>query len=57
MAKKTARDIYGLTCTVCKSLNYVVSKNKLNTAGALKLMKYCKKCKKHTEHKEAKKLD
>lgn len=56
MAKKSSRNKIGLTCSVCSKQNYVIEKNKLNTAGALKLMKYCDKCKKHTEHKEKKKL-
>lgn len=47
----------GLMCEVCKSLNYVVTKNKVNTTTALKLKKYCRKCKKHQFHKETKKLD
>lgn len=57
MAKKGSRILVGLTCGVCKSLNYVVEKNKVNTTSTLKLKKYCSKCKKHTEHKEKKKLD
>ncbi len=57
MAQKGSRILIGLTCEVCKSQNYVVEKNKLNTTTALKLMKYCKRCRKHTEHKEKKKLD
>jgi len=57
MAKKGSRLLVGLICEVCKSLNYVVEKNKVNTVSALKLKKYCRKCKKHTQHKETKKLD
>ncbi|OGK17183.1 50S ribosomal protein L33 [Candidatus Roizmanbacteria bacterium RIFCSPHIGHO2_01_FULL_39_12c] len=57
MAKKGSRILVGLTCEVCKSQNYVVEKNKLNTQVALKLKKYCRGCKKHTTHKEKKKLD
>lgn len=57
MTKKGARILVGLTCEVCKSLNYVVEKNKLNTTAPLKLKKYCRKCKKHQFHKETKKLD
>ena len=56
MAKKGSRILIGLTCEVCKSQNYVVQKNKINTTGSLKLKKYCKRCKKHTLHKEKKKL-
>ncbi len=57
MAKKGSRIQVGLICEVCKSQNYVVVKNKVNTTTALKLKKYCSKCKKHTAHKETKKLD
>lgn len=57
MAKKGSRMQVGLICEVCKSQNYVVSKNKVNTTSSLKLKKYCPKCKKHTAHKETKKLD
>jgi len=54
---KGSRIIVGLVCEVCKSQNYVVEKNKVNTTTGLKLKKYCNKCKKHTVHKENKKLD
>ncbi|KKQ23614.1 MAG: 50S ribosomal protein L33 [Candidatus Roizmanbacteria bacterium GW2011_GWC2_37_13] len=57
MAKKGSRILIGLVCEVCKSQNYVVEKNKINTTTGLKLKKYCRKCKKHTQHKEVKKLD
>jgi large subunit ribosomal protein L33 len=57
MAKKGSRIDLGLVCEVCKSINYVVQKNKVNTTSGLKLNKYCKKCRKHTSHKETKKLD
>lgn len=57
MAKKGSRVLIGLICEVCKSLNYIVTKNKVNTTSALKLNKYCRKCKKHQFHKETKKLD
>lgn len=57
MAKKGSRIQVGLVCEVCKSVNYVVPKNKVNTTAALKLNKFCSKCKKHTTHKETKKLD
>ncbi|OGK14867.1 50S ribosomal protein L33 [Candidatus Roizmanbacteria bacterium RIFCSPHIGHO2_02_FULL_37_15] len=56
MAKKGPRVLIGLVCDVCKSQNYVVEKNKLNTQASLKLKKYCKNCRKHTVHKEKKKL-
>ena len=57
MAKKGSRLQLGLICEVCKTLNYVVEKNKVNTTEPLKFNKFCPKCKKHTSHKETKKLD
>lgn len=57
MAKKGSRIDLGMVCEVCKSVNYVVEKNKVNTTSTLKLNKFCKKCRKHTPHKETKKLD
>jgi len=57
MAKKGQRSLLGLVCTVCKSQNYVTSRNKLNTAEKLVLNKFCRTCKKHTQHKETGKLD
>ncbi|MCS6956355.1 MAG: 50S ribosomal protein L33 [Patescibacteria group bacterium] len=57
MAKKGSRILIGLVCEVCKSVNYVVTKNKLTVTTPIKLKKYCRKCKKHQIHKETKKLD
>ncbi len=57
MAKKDNRSLIGLECLVCKSRNYVTSKNSVNTKDKVKLNKYCKKCRKHTSHEEVKKLD
>ncbi|MFZ6035060.1 MAG: 50S ribosomal protein L33 [Patescibacteria group bacterium] len=57
MAKKGSRIQVGLVCETCKSVNYVVPKNKINTTTPLKMKKFCPKCKKHTPHKETKKLD
>ena len=57
MAKKDQRLLLALVCTVCKSQNYMTSRNKINTETKLLLSKYCKKCKKHTDHKETNKLD
>ncbi len=55
MAKKgEVRDNITLVCSVCKSENYRVEKNKRNTPERLKLNKYCPKCQKHTEHNEKK---
>ncbi|OGH10668.1 MAG: 50S ribosomal protein L33 [Candidatus Levybacteria bacterium RIFCSPHIGHO2_01_FULL_36_15] len=57
MAKKTgARVKLGLFCSVCKSRNYVTSRNKLNTKEKLVLLKFCSKCNKRTEHKETDKF-
>ncbi|MEK7581525.1 MAG: 50S ribosomal protein L33 [Patescibacteria group bacterium] len=61
MAKKSRRTIINLTCTVCKSQNYVTEKNTDNMTIKNKgqnvkiaLKKYCKRCRKVQEHKEAK---
>ncbi|MBP7832303.1 MAG: 50S ribosomal protein L33 [Candidatus Levybacteria bacterium] len=58
MAKKKTGAVIkiGLTCTVCKTRNYITSRNKLNTPDKLKLTKYCRKCRKAVEHKEVDKL-
>lgn len=62
MAKKGAREIVALVCSVCKNQNYVTVRNKVNmqtkaTKGEkLILKKYCKFCKKRTDHKETSKL-
>ena len=56
MAKKGARQLFGLVCSECKSQNYITEKNKTNTAGKLTLSKYCKRCRKKTDHKERQKL-
>ena len=57
MAKKEKRVLIALICSVCKSQNYLTSKNKMEQKEKLVLMKYCKKCRKHTSHKETEKLD
>jgi large subunit ribosomal protein L33 len=54
--KKGARNKIGLTCSVCKSHNYVTEKNKINTTANLESNKYCNTCKKVTRHTERKKL-
>ncbi|QQG47419.1 MAG: 50S ribosomal protein L33 [Candidatus Woesebacteria bacterium] len=62
MAKKGAREIVALVCSVCKSQNYITERNKVNLQVKAKkgekliVKKYCKTCKKHTEHKESSKL-
>lgn len=57
MAKKEKRIIFALICQVCKSQNYITSKNKLEQKEKIVLNKYCKRCRKHTQHKETDKLD
>ena len=55
MAKKgDARELVTLKCSVCKSENYRVSKNKKNTTDRLELNKFCNKCRANTLHKESK---
>ncbi len=56
MAKKGAREIVVMVCSVCKNQNYVTTRNKINMEGKLVLKKYCNLCKKVTEHKETSKL-
>jgi large subunit ribosomal protein L33 len=58
MAKKNkgTRLKLGLQCTVCKNVNYITSRNKLNTPDKLNLKKYCNFCKKIQPHKEREKL-
>jgi len=60
MAKKGAREIVALICSVCKNQNYVTTRNKVNMEtkgkGKLELRKWCKHCKKVQIHKETTKL-
>ncbi len=62
MAKKGAREIVAMVCTVCKSQNYVTERNKVNMQNSAKgetkliLKKFCKRCNKTTSHKETSKL-
>ena len=60
MAKKGAREIVALICSVCKSQNYVTERNKVNMdkkgKGKLQIKKWCKFCKKVQLHKETAKL-
>lgn len=56
MAKKGTRKAVGLECSVCKSRNYITSKNTLETKEKLALNKYCKKCRKMALHNEFKSL-
>lgn len=57
MAKTEATIKIGLVCSVCKSRNYVTTKNKVENKEKLVLKKYCRRCRKHLEHKETEKLD
>lgn len=62
MAKKGARELVGMICSICKSQNYVTERNKVNMAAKtdgptkLNIKKYCKTCRKSTLHKETSKL-
>ncbi|MDO8686897.1 MAG: 50S ribosomal protein L33 [Candidatus Berkelbacteria bacterium] len=56
MAKGDNRVKLGLVCSVCKSRNYITSRNKINTLEKLVLNKFCRKCRKRTAHKETEKL-
>lgn len=61
MAKKGARELVALICTVCKSQNYITERNKVNMETKskktkLEVNKFCKMCRKVTPHKETTKL-
>ncbi|MBI2066266.1 50S ribosomal protein L33 [Candidatus Woesebacteria bacterium] len=56
MAKKGARELVALVCSVCKSQNYITERNKINMEGRLEIKKYCKVCRKVQSHKESSKL-
>ncbi len=60
MAKKGAREIVGMICSVCKNQNYVTMRNKVNMdtkgKGKLNIKKWCKHCRKSQLHKETAKL-
>ena len=62
MAKKGARELVAMLCSVCKSQNYITERNKINmeTKGKkgskLEIKKYCKTCRKYQLHKETSKL-
>lgn len=43
-----------LRCSVCKSENYITTKNKRKHAERLEVKKYCHTCDKHTLHQEKK---
>lgn len=56
MAKKGAREIVAMVCSVCKNQNYVTERNKVNMEKKLEIKKWCKHCKKVQLHKETAKL-
>jgi large subunit ribosomal protein L33 len=56
MARKGARQLFGLICSECKNQNYITEKNKTNTEAKLEFKKFCKRCRKVTSHKETQKL-
>lgn len=56
MAKGEHRQNFGLKCNVCKSVNYITQRNKINTEAKLALKKFCNNCRKVTDHKEVEKL-
>ncbi|HBC72494.1 50S ribosomal protein L33 [Candidatus Amesbacteria bacterium RIFOXYB1_FULL_47_13] len=56
MAKKGARQILALVCSICKTQNYISEKNKINVETKLELKKFCRRCRKYTLHKETSKL-
>ncbi|MEK7155138.1 MAG: 50S ribosomal protein L33 [Patescibacteria group bacterium] len=53
---KGNRQLIALICTVCKTQNYVVEKNRVNKPDKLSFSKFCRLCHKHTSHKETSKL-
>ncbi len=61
MAKKGAREIVALVCSVCKNQNYITTRNKINLEAKgkktkIELNKYCPFCRKVQPHKESSKL-
>lgn len=56
MAKAGAVVKLGMVCSVCKKLNYLTSKNKIENKEKMILKKYCRYCRKHTDHKETERL-
>jgi len=50
MAKKGARELVALICSVCKNQNYITERNKVNMdtkgKGKLQIKKFCKFCRK-----------
>jgi len=60
MAKKGARELVALICSVCKNQNYITERNKVNMdtkgKGKLQIKKFCKFCRKMQVHRETSKL-
>ena len=54
--KKGPRQIIGLKCSETGDVNYVTTKNKLNSPDKLKLKKYSPRLRKITVHVETTKL-
>lgn len=54
--KKGPRQIIGLKCSESGDVNYVTTKNKLNSPDKLKLKKYSPRLRKITLHVETTKL-
>ncbi|MDO8618884.1 MAG: 50S ribosomal protein L33 [Candidatus Daviesbacteria bacterium] len=54
MAKKGNRQILTMQCSVCKSKNYVSTRNTINTKDKLAIEKFCAKCRKNSPHQEIK---
>ena len=52
---KGNREVIALVCSVCKSQNYITTRNKVNMEGNLPL-KVLQQVQKVTEHKESSKL-
>ncbi len=51
---KSKSIMFDMQCSVCKSKNYLTSKNPQENKEKIQLNKFCKKCRKHTLHKEIK---
>lgn len=44
-----------MSCSKCKSINYMTTRNKKSVEKKLGLNKHCSNCRKHVPHKEVKK--
>lgn len=54
MAKKGARQMFNLQCSICKYKNYLMSKNTTQIKDKLNFNKFCNNCRKVTDHLEIK---